>query len=71
MFSIVFLSLIKKEKISAISSDGVDIEYSVRNPWVFTKGDKFKRSVQVEHFAYLNSELLNFFHSSLIKKSNL
>ena len=33
--SIKFLLTIKKEKISAISSDGIDFEYSVKKPLVF------------------------------------
>ena len=34
--------MIKKENISAISSDGVDIEYSVKNPLVSSNSDRFK-----------------------------
>ena len=48
---IVFLSVIKNEKISAISSDGIDLEYSVKKPSVFSYRSKFNLSEQVEHSA--------------------
>ena len=57
--SIKFLLTIKKEKISAISSDGIDFEYSVKKPFVFSYKSKFNLSEQVEHSAYSKSELLN------------
>ena len=57
--SIKFLLTIKKEKISAISSDGIDLEYSVKKPLVFSYKSKFNLSEQVEHSAYSKSELLN------------
>ncbi len=66
ILSSIFLSLIKNEKSSAISSEGVDIEYCVRNPLVLFKSDKPKRSEQVEHLAYLKLELLKEMLSQLM-----
>ena len=43
--------VIKNEKISAISSDGIDLEYSVKKPSVFSYRSKFNLSEQVEHSA--------------------
>ena len=45
------LLVIKKEKISAISSDGIDFEYSVKNPFVFSYKSKLSLLEQVEHSA--------------------
>ena len=36
LFLILLLSVIKKEKTSAISSEAIDLEYSVRNPFVLS-----------------------------------
>ena len=46
-----FLFVIKNENISAISSEGVDIEYSVKKPWVLFIKDKPDLLEQVEHSA--------------------
>ena len=58
ILDISFLFVIKNENISAISSDAVDIEYSVKNPLLSFIKERPNLFVQVEHFAYLNVEEL-------------
>ena len=57
------LYIVKNEKSSAISSDAVDLEYSVKKPLVLSKRFKPSLSEQVEHLAYLKPILLNLLQS--------
>ena len=63
-------TFIKNENISAISSEAVDIEYSVKNPLESLINDKFDLLEQVEHSAYLNFGALNLLHSCEGNKSS-
>ena len=58
---------IKCENTSAISSEAVDCEYSVKNPLVSLYVLRFNLLEQVEHFAYLKSLLLKLVHSTSSK----
>ena len=54
--------VIINENISAISSEAVDIAYSVINPLESLIKDKSVLFEQVEHSAYLKLGILNFSH---------
>ena len=68
-YSWMYFRSTKCEKISAISSDAVDFEYSVKNPSILLYNSRFQLLLHVEHSLYLKSFLLNVFHSTLLNSS--
>jgi len=58
-----FNPIIKWENTSAISSEAVDLEYSVKKPSVFLYVSNPSLSLQVEHLAYSNSSTLKLDHT--------